>query len=532
MTLPTLLAASDSLPDLLAVVAIAAGAVGGAVVWRIQSRQRVRRQITEALAASDLATRIAAIEVIAGHGIGPFATILLARARYDNIPTVLDAIADVVARNQWEPISTPDMASLRLWAQHRLTVMGVSRSDLSPAAAIDIEPVSEPTPTLAHQDRPRLAPPDHLADGQAEVSQTKAGPAEVSPAEPVGPVETPEAGTAAEPVPVTRLGFPGGPPVVMVTGAASPTGSATVRALRSLGYRVVAGDIPGRHDLLPPADAVAALPDPDAHDYVDRLCESALRYGATVLLPTDPDEFEVLALYRRTLVDHGLATWLPDLAATTICGDGMALRRSLVTAGIRIASNFGPGPVGTEEHPDEGKPFLAEALVGRDGNFVGAVTLWPLLERDGLTIGARTFYDQRVEAILDRTLVAVGLRGPASLHGMVSPDGVASIGSVRPGFSGALALATATGADLVGQYLHGVLGQPLDGARLRCQPGLTVVRYSDDLVSVGTPTPHMAGEEPVDRRAVPRVASEEEDLAYQAARDARDAGEGRTGDTA
>ena len=47
----------------------------------------------------------------------------------------------------------------------------------------------------------------------------------------------------------------------------------------------------------------------------------------------------------------------------------------------------------------------------------------------------------------------------------------------NPRFSGGLPLSLAAGADLVGQYLRGLLGLPMRPERLRARAGVTMVRY-------------------------------------------------------
>jgi hypothetical protein len=73
--------------------------------------------------------------VIAQQGLVEAAEQLLAATRSETDAAVLDAIADAVARNQWEPSRRADVLELRLWAQRRLEERARSPSRDEPARA-------------------------------------------------------------------------------------------------------------------------------------------------------------------------------------------------------------------------------------------------------------------------------------------------------------------------------------------------------------------------------------------------------------
>jgi hypothetical protein len=112
------------------------------VAWRVQAIRRRRADFDHraraALEDADPATRRAAVTVVSGQGLSAVAELLVERTRRESEGSVLDAIAEAVARNQWEPSYRREVFELRLWAQHRLeerTPVPRSR-ELTPGAAL------------------------------------------------------------------------------------------------------------------------------------------------------------------------------------------------------------------------------------------------------------------------------------------------------------------------------------------------------------------------------------------------------------
>src|SRR5438093_6591452 len=83
-------------------------------------RRRAVYTLQYALSSPDPANRRAAVAVVSQQGVARFAEVLLNHTRYERDPTVLMAIADAVARNQWEPADSPPLVQLRMWAQRYL----------------------------------------------------------------------------------------------------------------------------------------------------------------------------------------------------------------------------------------------------------------------------------------------------------------------------------------------------------------------------------------------------------------------------
>jgi exosortase/archaeosortase family protein len=104
------------------------------------------------LSAEEQVRRISALT---SDGLGAHAASLLAVATYERDAVVLDGLAAAVAARQWEPVTGPDVAALRLWARGwslaRGTAAGPRPADDAPDA-----PAAPPpgTPTGEHAPLP------------------------------------------------------------------------------------------------------------------------------------------------------------------------------------------------------------------------------------------------------------------------------------------------------------------------------------------------------------------------------------------
>ena len=99
--------------------------------------------------------QVARITALAADGLGAHVASLLAVATYEDDPVVLDGLAAAVATRQWEPITGPDVAALRLWARGWLlgrTASTPAGDAPPPVPAVDAAPVSVPRPRVS---RPR-----------------------------------------------------------------------------------------------------------------------------------------------------------------------------------------------------------------------------------------------------------------------------------------------------------------------------------------------------------------------------------------
>jgi carbamoyl-phosphate synthase large subunit len=304
---------------------------------------------------------------------------------------------------------------------------------------------------------------------------------------------------------------------VLVTGAGGPAGVNVIRALDD-DVRVVGVDADPLAVGFRLADESAVIPRADDGGYGDALEEVCVRFGVTALIPTVAEELVALGEVADRLAGGGVRSWLPSADAVRGCVDKWAFARRLagtdVAAPPTVLGDDGtvPGPWIVKPRwgrgsrdvcpaddvdelamliarvPDpivqtrvEGREFTVDALVDRDGVAVGMVPRWRSETRGGISTKGVTFVDEGVAEGTERLLATLDLLGPANVQGFVGDDGAVTFIEVNPRFSGGLPLALAAGADLVGEYLRAVLGEPIRAERLSFRPGVTMLRYFEEV---------------------------------------------------
>ncbi len=304
----------------------------------------------------------------------------------------------------------------------------------------------------------------------------------------------------------------------IVTGAGGAAGVAVIRELMARGVDVVAADADESAVGLALAGSCATLPRSDHPAFVDRVCELALQRSAGALISTVTEEMAQLGRRGEQLAAAGLKTWLAPPEAIEDCRDkwrfAELLRGSAVAApqtGLGSADSI-PGPwivkprfgrgsrfvVSADTREDlawalgrvpqpivqtrlAGREFTVDCLIDRDGSLAGAVPRWRLETKAGISTKGRTFEDDAVIAGVRELVTVAGLQGAANVQGFADDDGAVFFVEVNPRFSGALPLSLAAGADLVGEYLRGVTGQPLRPERLTFRAGASMARYYQEV---------------------------------------------------
>ena len=305
---------------------------------------------------------------------------------------------------------------------------------------------------------------------------------------------------------------------VIVTGAGGAAGVAVIQSLRHLGHRTIAADADETAAGMQLADEAGIVPRGDDPRFAGVLCDLALRTEAEALVCTVAEEMVALNRAADELGAVGLATWLPTSEVVETCVDKWRFAAALEASGFPgpltgLASADGiPGPwivkprfgrgsrhVFAIDHPEDlpsalrqvpgpivqtrlaGAEFTVDALVAADGSLAGAVPRWRLDTRGGISTKGRTFEHEQLAAAVGKLLGALGLCGPANVQGFVDESGTFAFTEVNPRFSGGLPLSIAAGADLVGEYVRGVVGLPVRAERLRYRSGVTMTRYLAEL---------------------------------------------------
>jgi hypothetical protein len=104
----------------LVLLASGLGLVISAAIWRVTARRTAVATVRWGLLNQDPAVRRAALVIAGQQGLFRYADPLLELARREIDPAISIALAEVVARNEWEPADDPKLIELRLWAQSRL----------------------------------------------------------------------------------------------------------------------------------------------------------------------------------------------------------------------------------------------------------------------------------------------------------------------------------------------------------------------------------------------------------------------------
>jgi carbamoyl-phosphate synthase large subunit len=307
---------------------------------------------------------------------------------------------------------------------------------------------------------------------------------------------------------------------VLVTGAGGAAGVSVIRALLASGVDPVAGDpdplAAGCHLV----DDRIALPYAADIGFGRALVAAATAAGVDAVICTVAEEMPALAAVTNDLEAAGIAIWLPPVAAVHTCIDKARFAAVVAGAGLPtpatragaadgvpgpwvVKPRYGRGsrsvwsvddaadlPAAIRRTPEPlvqtrcpGREFTVDALTDRDGSVVGLVPRWRLETKAGISTKGTTFSDDRVARLVRDVVAVLGLEGACNVQGFVdrARDEVWLL-EVNPRFSGGLPLSLAAGADLVGEFLRGTLGQPLRPERLAHRDGVTMTRHLTEVI--------------------------------------------------
>jgi carbamoylphosphate synthase large subunit len=474
-----------------AVIALIVGlaALGAAVAWRLVRLMRVRRGISAGLRNEDPTVRGVAVQQAAEMGLASTAPSLLRAVRAETEPSVLAAVVRAVAARQWEPASTGGIVELRLWARayaekHPELRKASNSEPLLPGVAGAVPPPSL-DPSRANEFRTRQNQVPDLPGGE-------------------------ELADHLPPADLDRMS----PVRVLVTGAGGPAGVAVIRALRAHGHHVIALDadpsavglrLASEHHVVPRAD--------DPH-YLAALLRVATISDAQALICTVAEEYRALSGAKDYLLEAGLRTLMPSLAAVELCIDkwaffthldgdafpvpatGLASAEGvagpwivkprfgrgsrdvmLCTTRTQLASALRQVPDPIVQTELAGTEFTCDTLVDNTGAIVAIAPRWRTETRGGISVKGTTFEDPEVTNVVSLALKSVGLIGPANVQGFVTEDGGVAVHEINPRFSGGLPLTLAAGCDVVEEYLRDIMGLAVRPERLVARPGVTMSRF-------------------------------------------------------
>ncbi|RKR92532.1 carbamoyl-phosphate synthase large subunit [Micromonospora pisi] len=301
---------------------------------------------------------------------------------------------------------------------------------------------------------------------------------------------------------------------VLVTGCGGPAGVAVLRELTTLDVTPVAADCDPYAAGLHLGHQSYLLPTADSPDYPDRLLAAATATGSDAVIVTVAEELLRVAGNEAEFAERGIAAWFPAHRTVADCLDKWAFAARIDAAGVAAPGTAldGPGDLpgpwivkprvgrgSRDVYPVDdpadfptllrrvpaplvqtrlpGREFTVDCLIGRDGAVLGAVPRWRAQTRAGISTRGTTFADSRIDLLVKELAGALDLTAVCNVQGFLDDEGPARVVEVNPRFSGGLPLSLAAGADLVGQFLLGTLGLPIDPTALVATEGVTTVRW-------------------------------------------------------
>ncbi len=492
---------SDGPATTIVALLIGLVAVLAAVSWRVARHLRLRRGLLAGLRDTDPAVRHAAVAQAAELGFASTAPALLRAVRTESDPTVLAAVVRAVASRQWEPASSAGIVELRLWARAYAERHPEVRRTGGGAPMLSGVAGAVPPPSLDPERQNEFRTrQDHVPHHHGDGVDAPASAAAVSPLE-----DDPD-----------RMG----PVRVVVTGAGGAAGVAVIRALRSRGHHVIAVDADPTAAGLHLAQDSRVIPRGDEPHYLAALLRVATVCDAQALVCTVAEEYRALAGAQDYFAEAGIRTLMPTLESVEVCLDKWRFHQSMNDDGLPVPAtalgsvNGVPGPwivkprngrgsrdvVAAESRTQvnaavktvpqplvqtrlTGREFTCDTLVDASGATLSTVARWRTETRGGISTKGTTFDDPEVCNVVTLALKAVGLVGPANVQGFVADDGTVTLLEINPRFSGGLPLSVAAGADLVEEYLRGVMGLAMRPERLVARPGVTMTRYFSEAFS-------------------------------------------------
>lgn len=287
------------------------------------------------------------------------------------------------------------------------------------------------------------------------------------------------------------------PVAVLVTssGRKVPLVQAMKVAAKKVGshVRVIAGDIDPMAVTKYVADTFWQMPRTDDAS-IDALLEGCKARGIRVILPTRDGELPFWARNRELFHGHGIEVIVSSPDTVSRCLDKLAFAEFGLAHGLPVIpasqkptdmgsrlvvkERFGAGSDGIGLDLDldaacvhagrldapifqpfvKGKEISIDAWVDDAGRPAGVV----LRRRDRVLRGesqiTTTFRNTAIEALAEKVLSALDLRGPVVMQGLIGPEGAVSVIEVNARFGGASTTAIHVGLDSLYWSLAQALG--------------------------------------------------------------------------
>ncbi|MEV0766416.1 ATP-grasp domain-containing protein [Nocardia sp. NPDC050435] len=315
---------------------------------------------------------------------------------------------------------------------------------------------------------------------------------------------------------------------VLVTGIGGQPGFDTARRLLELGCAVVGVDAdPHANGLHLPGVEGRVGPTAGHGSYTPWLLRTCQETQVRSLISTVESELPQLITIEDDLKQAGVATWLPSPGTALTCADKARFHQLVSAAGVPTPASWLPEQIEqVPEHTDlvvkprrsqgsrdvifcrgrrqaqaaclvvtdpivqsraRGVEFTADCLVDRTGR-ISVILRERLLTKGGLAFVTRTIVDVHADAVVRAALGAVRATGLVCVQGFRAEHPAATpvlVTEINHRPAGAFLASEAAGADLIGQMLHGLIGDPVDHSQLTYRPGVTLTKFIDTLLVTG-----------------------------------------------
>ncbi|WP_051844918.1 ATP-grasp domain-containing protein [Streptomyces sp. NRRL S-813] len=308
---------------------------------------------------------------------------------------------------------------------------------------------------------------------------------------------------------------------ILVTGVGANPGFGLARRLLGRGHRVVAVDAnPLATGFFLDDVSPYVVPLAEDPEYPGAIAELCRALAVDAIVAGIENELPPLLDLRPRLEADGVRLWLPDAESVHNCIDkarfhqvltehGIPTPRTwepedldLVPAGVelvikprgghggqgvhivtslrhaRVLCELVPAPIVQERVC--GTEFTADCLVDRDGR-ASVILRRRDLVKAGCVAVSTTFENQAVHDLVVDTLRVVRAAGLCCVQGFIIDDGRVTITELNARVAGGFALTEAAGADIVGQMVNGLFGEPVDHGQLTYRTGMYLTNYLETL---------------------------------------------------
>ncbi|MFJ1742586.1 ATP-grasp domain-containing protein [Streptomyces microflavus] len=318
---------------------------------------------------------------------------------------------------------------------------------------------------------------------------------------------------------------------LLLTGVGGAPGLDLAAQLASAGHTVLGTDSnPLAPGLIIPGISTRTVARADSPAYKDDLRALLGEFRPEAIISGVERELPLLIEMRDELAAAGIRTWLPPARTAAATLDKALFHEAVTTAGIPTPRTARPEQLHTLPETSglvvkprrgqgskdvhfchtrqqaavlcelvtdpivqeriTGAEFSADCLVDRDGT-ASVILRHRLLVSGGMSMVASTFHHEQATQLVKATLAAVKATGPCDVQGFITTDDPhpVVITEVNHRLAAGFRLSEAAGADLVGQMLNGLFGNPVDHRRLAYQPGIHLTKYVAELSTQPRPQP-------------------------------------------